>query len=69
MEHTWLLEGITAYDSKAGDVTDRIVLEKLIERREDNIVVVFYAVSDRTGNVAKASRVIQYHRCLLCFLC
>lgn len=59
MDDTKLLEGITAYDSNDGDVTDRIVIEKLIEDREDNTVVVFYAVSDRAGNVAKASRVFN----------
>lgn len=57
MEQAALLEGVTAYDSKDGDVTDRIVIEKRIDNREDNTVVIFYAVSDRAGNVAKASRV------------
>lgn len=57
MEQAALLEGVTAYDSKDGDVTDRIVIEKQIDNREDNTVVIFYAVSDRAGNVAKASRV------------
>ncbi len=59
MEETRLLEGITAYDSKDGDVTDRIVIEKTIENMDDNTIVVFYAVSDKAGNVAKASRVFQ----------
>ncbi len=59
MEQTMLLEGVMAYDDKDGDVTDRIVIEKLIKNREDNTVVVFYAVSDQAGNVAKASRVFD----------
>lgn len=59
MDNKGLLEGITAYDSKDGDVTDRIVIEKVIDNREDNTVVIFYAVSDRAGNVAKASRVFN----------
>lgn len=57
MEETVLLEGIKAYDSTDGDITDRIVIEKTIKNREDNTIVVFYAVSDKAGNVAKASRV------------
>ncbi len=57
MEETVLLEGIKAYDSTDGDITDRIVIEKTIENREDNTIVVFYAVSDKAGNAAKASRV------------
>jgi hypothetical protein len=56
-ENNGLLEGVTAYDSRDGDVTERIVIEKTIENREDNTVVVFYAASDKSGNVAKASRV------------
>ena len=56
MEDTRLMEGITAYDAHDGDITDRIVIEKKIENRDDNTLVVFYAVSDKAGNVTKASR-------------
>lgn len=57
MDTESLLQGITAYDSTDGDITDRIVIEKTIENRDDNTIVVFYAVADGSGNVAKASRV------------
>ena len=53
---TKLFEGITAYDSNDGDITDRIVIEKMIEDEEESTIVVFYAVCDKAGNVAKASR-------------
>lgn len=56
MELSGFLEGINAYDDEDGDITDHIVVEKLIENRAENSVVVFYAVSDRAGNVAKCSR-------------
>ncbi len=56
-DNAGLFAGITAYDSDDGDVSDRIVIEKTIEDRENNSIVIFYAVSDRSGNVAKASRV------------
>lgn len=56
MDESRLLEGITAFDSRDGDITDRIVIEKMIENEEDNILIVFYAVCDKAGNVAKASR-------------
>lgn len=59
MEETGLLEGVKAYDGKDGDITDRIVIEKTIENREEGTIVVFYAVSDRAGNVAKASRIFN----------
>ena len=52
-----LMQGITAYDDTDGDVTGRIVIEKIVENREDSSVVVFYAVSDLAGNVTKVSRV------------
>lgn len=57
IDNTELFKGVTAYDSKDGDVSDRIVIEKTIEDRENHSLVIFYAVSDRSGNVAKASRV------------
>lgn len=59
MGEAGFLEGITAYDSNDGDITDRIVVEKTIGNRADNTIVIFYAVSDRSGNVAKASRVFR----------
>lgn len=56
MDESRLLEGITAFDSRDGDITERIVIEKMIENEEDNVLIVFYAVCDKAGNVAKASR-------------
>ena len=52
-----LLQGAMAYDSKDGDVTDRIVVEKTILNEESETAVVYYAVSDLSGNVTKQSRV------------
>lgn len=57
MDVAKLLEGITSYDKTDGDVSQRIVLEKIIEDEEEKTVVVYYAVSDKAGNVAKCSRV------------
>lgn len=59
MDKDKLLTGIVAYDSNDGDITDKIVIEKIIENEEDDSVIVFYAVNDRAGNVAKCSRVFQ----------
>lgn len=58
-ENSGLLEGVSARDSADGDITGRIVIEKIIEDRERNSAVVYYAVSDLSGNVAKASRVFD----------
>ena len=57
MDHEKLREGVNAQDATDGDVTDRIIIEKMIENKNENTVVVYYAVSDRAGNVAKGSRV------------
>lgn len=59
MDMNELLVGVSATDNKDGDVTGRIVIEKIVESKTDNTVVVYYAVSDRAGNVAKASRVVK----------
>jgi len=52
-----LLNGVMAYDGKDGDITDRIVVEKTIINEESSSAVVYYAVSDLSGNVTKQSRV------------
>ena len=49
--------GINAYDSKDGDLTSRIVVEKGVLNREKETAVVYYAVADYSGNVTKQSRV------------
>lgn len=59
MDRTELFAGITASDRADGDVTDRIVIEKITESQKDSTVIVFYAVSDQSGNVAKTSRLFQ----------
>lgn len=52
-----LLKGVMAYDSVDGDITNRIVVEKTILDEEEATAVVYYAVSDMSGNVSKQSRV------------
>ena len=52
-----LINGIAAYDSKDGELTDRIVVEKVVINKERSLAVVYYAVADFSGNVTKQSRV------------
>lgn len=59
MDESRLLEGAMAYDGRDSDVSDRIVIEKIVENKTNSTVTVFYAVSDKGGNIAKASRVFQ----------
>ncbi|WP_155831453.1 hypothetical protein [Butyrivibrio sp. LC3010] len=54
-----LLNGVMAYDAVDGDITDRIVVEKTILNKEQSSAVVYYAVSDRSGNVTKQSRIFN----------
>ncbi len=54
-----LLQGIAAYDSVDGDVSSRIAVEKVVLNKEDALAVVYYAVSDLSGNVTKQSRVFD----------
>ena len=49
--------GINAYDAKDGDLTSRIVVEKVVLNKEAETAVVYYAVADHSGNVTKQSRV------------
>jgi hypothetical protein len=46
-----------ARDDVDGDLTSRIVVEKTILDEEQETAVVYYAVSDLSGNVTKQSRV------------
>ena len=52
-----LIDGINAYDSRDGDMTSRIVVEKVVLNRDAETAVVYYAVADFSGNVTKQSRV------------
>ena len=52
-----LVAGINAFDSKDGDLSNRIVVEKVVLNKDAGTAVVYYAVADHSGNVAKQSRV------------
>lgn len=56
-EDDQLKAGVNAYDAKDGDLTSRIVVEKVVLNREAETAVVYYAVADYSGNVTKQSRV------------
>ncbi len=55
-----LLSGITAYDEKDGDLTDKIIIESISRFTEKGVCKVIYAVCDSNNNVAKATRMIKY---------
>ncbi len=55
-----LLEGITAYDEKDGDLTDRIIIESVSRFIEPGVSRVTYAVCDDDNNITSATRKIRY---------
>ena len=55
-----LLQGVTAYDEKDGDITDKVLVEtvsKFITPGEFNVT---YAVADEDNHVTKATRKVRY---------
>lgn len=55
-----LLQGVTAYDDRDGDVTALAVVESIGQIRADGSATVTYAAFDRSGNVSKAQRQVCY---------
>ena len=54
-----LLEDVTAYDREDGEITDGLVIESVYDFNNGTAKVV-YAVRDKSGNIAKADRMITY---------
>ena len=55
-----ILEGVTAFDSRNGDVTPSMVVEMVKGLKGDGSAKATLAAFDRSGNVAKAVREIRY---------
>lgn len=55
-----LLQGVTAYDEKDKDITDKIIVESVSKFLEPGVCKVVYAVCDNDNNVANAIRKIRY---------
>ena len=56
MSEEILLEGVQAWDEKEGDVTNRVIIEKIVTDKKQNRAIITYGVADSAGNVSKASR-------------
>lgn len=54
------LAGVTARDNRDGDLTDQVVVEHISQFVGDSTVKVTYAVFDRAGNAATASRDLRF---------
>lgn len=55
-----LLEGVTAFDEKDKDLTDKVIVETISKFSEKGVCKVTYAVCDSDNHVARASRKIRY---------
>lgn len=55
-----LLEGVTAWDEKDGDLTDKVLIESVSQFVDDETCTVTYAVADGDKHVAKNTRQIHY---------
>ena len=54
-----LYQGVTAFDEEDGDVTAKVVIEKVVTDREKGIAMITYGASDSSGNVGKTTRIMQ----------
>lgn len=55
-----LLAGVTAYDEKDGDVTDKISIVNMVVLGDGNQVKVTYAAQDKSNNISKQSILVNY---------
>lgn len=55
-----LLEGVTAYDQKDGDITEKVIVESISKFSKDRTCIVTYAVMDSDKHVVRGSRTIRY---------
>ncbi len=55
-----LLKGVTAYDEKDKDITDKIIVESVSKFLDTGVCKVTYAVCDNDNNVANATRKIRF---------
>ncbi len=55
-----LLRGVTAFDEKDGDITERVIVESLSNFIEPGLCRITYAVCDSNNHVATATRKVRY---------
>ncbi len=58
MEESLLLAGVTAQDERDGDVTESLMVEKISETSNGNVIIT-YVAKDHSDNVGKASRTVR----------
>ena len=59
LPESFLMEGVTAYDEQDGNLTDSVVIEKVVTDKVQKTAAITYGVSDRAGNVSRATRRLE----------
>lgn len=59
-DESQLLCGVTAYDGKDGDITEKVMVESISKFTDENTCVVTYVVMDDDKHVAKSSRTLYF---------
>ena len=54
-----LLSGVSARDAKDGDITDKVVVEKVVTDTVQKTAIITYGVADEAGNVRRVSRTLE----------
>ena len=55
-----LLESITAYDQRDGDVTETLIVERMMIKEDGENAVIVFVAKDRSNNVTKKEMTIPY---------
>lgn len=55
IEEEELFQGVTAFDEEDGELTDSVVIEKIVTDVEKETATITYGVADSAGNVGKAT--------------
>lgn len=60
MEEAQLYGGVSAWDSREGNLDHKIIIEKIVTDEGKQTAVITYGVSDEAGNVGKRNRQVSY---------
>ena len=56
---SFLMEEVTAYDEQDGNLTNQVVIEKVVTDKVKKTATITYGVSDSAGNVSRVTRTLE----------
>lgn len=59
MAENQLMEGVQAFDNQDGDITEYVVIEKIVTDYQKESATITYGVADASGNIGKATRTVK----------